>query len=103
MVVCWRVVVGGGVGGAVVREAGRVTEWSEPQAVIGSYLHRFAYPDFYRAHVDQHHRELINWTRGTTFDRNVSGETNATERFQNVVQGTSDRVGCLQNRGEYMF
>jgi hypothetical protein len=84
-------------------EAVRVTEWSEPQAVIGSYLHRYAYPDFYRIHVDQHHRELINWTRGTTFDRHLSGETNPTERFQNVVQGTSDRVGCLQNRGEYMF
>ena len=30
-------------------EAVRVTEWDEPQAVIGSYLHRYAYPDFYRA------------------------------------------------------
>jgi len=84
-------------------EAVRVTEWSEPQAVIGSYLHRYAYPDFYRQHVEEHHRELINWTRGTNFDRHVSGETNPTERFQNIVQGTSDRVGCLQNRGEYMF
>ena len=30
-------------------EAVRVTEWDEPQAVIGSYLHRYAYPDFWRA------------------------------------------------------
>jgi hypothetical protein len=29
-------------------EAVRVTEWDEPQAVIGSYLQRFAYPDFWR-------------------------------------------------------
>ena len=28
-------------------EAIRVTEWDEPQAVIGSYLQRFAYPDYY--------------------------------------------------------
>jgi hypothetical protein len=32
-------------------EAVAVTEWDEPQAVIGSYLHRLAYPDFYRAHA----------------------------------------------------
>ena len=24
-----------------------MTEWDEPQAVIGSYLHRYAYPDWY--------------------------------------------------------
>ena len=49
-------------------EAVRVTEWDEPQAVIGSYLQRYAYPDYYRMHVDRNHRELINWTRGETFD-----------------------------------
>ena len=38
-------------------EAVGVTEWSEPQAVIGSYLHRLAYPDYYRKHVD-HKLEL---------------------------------------------
>ena len=31
-------------------EAVQVTEWDEPQAVIGSYLHRYAYPDWYREH-----------------------------------------------------
>ena len=30
-------------------EAVQVTEWDEPQAVIGSYLHRYAYPDWYAA------------------------------------------------------
>lgn len=31
-------------------EAVAVTEWEEPQAVIGSYLQRLAYPDFFRRH-----------------------------------------------------
>ncbi|MBT8115888.1 MAG: hypothetical protein KJP04_10915, partial [Arenicella sp.] len=28
----------------------QVTEWEEPQAVIGSYLQKYAYPDFYAEH-----------------------------------------------------
>jgi LVIVD repeat len=84
-------------------QATRVTEWDEPQAVIGSYLHRYAYPDYFRMHVDRNSRELRNWVRGRTFDRNASGETQALEEFANVVQGTSGAVRCLQNRGEYMF
>ena len=84
-------------------QATRVTEWEEPQAVIGSYLHRFAYPDYYNAHVNRNHRELINWTRGALADRNLSGETTAREEFANVHQGTGGAVGCLQMRGEYMF
>lgn len=31
-------------------EAVAVTEFEEPQAVIGSYLHKLAYPDFWRTH-----------------------------------------------------
>jgi len=84
-------------------EAVRVTEWDEPQAVIGSYLHRYAYPDYWRMHVEDNGRELKNWTRGKTFDGKLSGESHALEEFRNIVQGTSDRVGCLQMRGEYMF
>jgi hypothetical protein len=34
-------------------EAVAVSEWEEPQAVIGGYLHRLAYPDFYRAHQER--------------------------------------------------
>ncbi|HYJ28833.1 MAG TPA: hypothetical protein VEW25_00650 [Allosphingosinicella sp.] len=90
-----------GLGGGF--EAVRVTEWDEPQAVLGSYLHRFAYPDYYRMHVDRNGRELRNWTRGRTFDRNRSGETRPLEEFRNIVQGTSGAVRCLQHRGEYMF
>jgi len=84
-------------------EAVRVTEWDEPQAVIGSYLHRYAYPDYYRMHVEQNGRELKNWVRGKTFDGKVSGETHPLEQFRNVVQDTRGEVGCLQMRGEYMY
>ena len=84
-------------------EAVRVTEWDEPQAVIGSYLQRMAYPDFYREHVDGNKRELKNWTRGAIVDGKLSGETTGREQFRNVTQGTADSVRCLQMRGEYMF
>jgi hypothetical protein len=84
-------------------QATRVTEWDEPQAVIGSYLHRFAYPDYFRMHVERNGRQLINWSRGRRFDAQGSGETQAVEEFANVHQGTGGQVRCLQNRGEYMF
>jgi hypothetical protein len=84
-------------------EAIRVTEWDEPQAVLGSYLHRYAYPDWYRLHVERNGRELRNWVRGKSFGRKKSGETGAQEEFRNVVQGTAGAVGCLQLRGEYMY
>ena len=84
-------------------QATRVTEWGEPQAVIGSYLQKYAFPDYYRLHVEQNRRELKNWTRGKTFDAKMSGETDPLEQFRNVVQGTRDAVRCLQLRGEYMF
>jgi len=71
-------------------EAVRVTEWDEPQAVLGSYLHRYAYPDYWRMHVEDNHRELKNWTRGKTFDGKLSGETQAMEQFVNVHEGTRD-------------
>lgn len=61
-------------------EAVQVTEWEEPQAVIGSYLHRYAYPDWYQAHQD-HHQELQE-----AHDHKSGGS-----------------VGCLQLRGEYLF
>jgi hypothetical protein len=59
-------------------EAVAVTERDEPQAVIGSYLHRLAYPDRYRRHLERR-REL-----GTA--REHEGHT----------------VG-LQQRGEYLY
>ena len=88
-------------------EAVRVTEWDEPQAVLGSYLHKYAYPDYYdmfvRTEDGGQGRELKDWIRGQTFDGDFGGETKPFEQFANVHEGTSDGVGCLQMRGEYMF
>jgi hypothetical protein len=84
-------------------QATRVTEYDEPQAVIGSYLHRYAYPDYWRMHVEDNGRELKSWVRGKAFDENLSGETHPFEEFVNVHEGTPGRVGCLQLRGEYMY
>lgn len=67
-----------GLDGAI--SAVQVTEWQEPQAVIGSYLQRYAYPDDYKAHLS-HGSEL----------QNAYGHD------------TGDAVGCLQLRGEYLY
>jgi len=84
-------------------EAVRVTEWQEPQAVIGSYLQKYAYPDYYKLHVERNKRELINWQRGGAMDKRLSSETNPPEMFRNVAKPTSGAVSCLQLRGEYMY
>ena len=84
-------------------EAVRVTEWDEPQAVIGSYLQRYAYPDYYRMHVEQNGRELKNWTRGKSLNPLAAGDSHPLEQFRNITEGTPGRVGCLQLRGEYMY
>src|SRR3954469_4282832 len=84
-------------------QATRVTEWEEPQAVIGSYLQRFAYPDYWRLHVNRNKRELIDWTRGEAFDRKLSGETHPREAFLNIAKAAGGAVHCLQNRGEYLY
>ena len=60
-------------------DAVQVTEWDEPQAVIGSYLHRYAYPDFYAKHQE----------RG--------------QLLQVEQSLASHRIGCLQLRGEYLY
>lgn len=83
-------------------EAVRVTEWGEPQAVIGSYLQRYAYPDDYKAFVDGG-RELKSRSTGKIFGKDFSGEEGAHETYLNTTQGTKDAVRCLQMRGEYMF
>ncbi len=58
-----------------------VTEWDEPQAVIGSYLHKYAYPDFYKKHQDVG-QELQEYHT----HHGAGGETNS-----------------IQLRGEYLF
>jgi hypothetical protein len=70
---------------ALVGEAGHVegvnvTELDEPQAVIGSYLQRMAYPDFYRQHQQ----------RGKTL-REAYGI------------GSDGPANCIQMRGEYVY
>jgi hypothetical protein len=85
-------------------EAVRVTEWNEPQAVFGSYLQKYAYPDFYKLHVERNHRELINWRRGRPFVKGLGGgEAEAAEDINNVVHKTGGAARCLQLRGEYMY
>ncbi len=68
------------VGGDGELNAVRVTEWPEPQAVIGSYLHRYAYPDWWNAHQ----------ARGKVLETAFAYDT-------------GEAVGCLQHRGEYLF
>jgi len=67
------------VGGAGEINAVRVTEWDEPQAVIGSYLQRYAYPDWYAEHL-RHDRKL-----------------------QYARQHAAGEARCLQLRGEYLY
>jgi len=61
-------------------EGVRVTEWEEPQAVIGSYLHRYAYPDWYAAH-----------------------EKRGGELAEAHAHASGGAAACLQRRGEYLY
>jgi hypothetical protein len=62
-------------------EAVQVTEWDEPQAVIGSYLHRYAYPDYYKKHE-------------------AAGRELATSHTHH---GAGGEINTIQLRGEYIF
>jgi len=57
----------------------QVTEWDEPQAVIGSYLQRYAYPDWYKQHLA------------------------AQRRLRTGHAHSSGNARCLQMRGEYLY
>jgi len=57
----------------------QVTEWDEPQAVIGSYLQKYAYPDNYRRHQQLH------------------------QQLQTAHEHSGDPIRCLQMRGEYVY
>ncbi|QIE54792.1 hypothetical protein G5B40_04640 [Pikeienuella piscinae] len=72
----------GEVGGL---QAVRVTEWEEPQAVFGSYLHRYAYPDDWR--MMQNRNKELAWD----------------ERNMVSSQSAPGTVSCLQLRGEYLY
>jgi len=57
----------------------QVTEWEEPQAVIGSYLQRYAYPDNFGEHI-------------------------ANDRvLQTGFMHGAGIANCLQHRGEYLY
>jgi hypothetical protein len=58
----------------------QVTEWDEPQAVIGSYLHRYAYPDWFAQHQ----------ARNLRLPSMQSHDTQGAAR-------------CVQLRGEYLY
>lgn len=58
----------------------QVTEWDEPQAVLGSYLQRYAYPDWFRDHQQR------------------KGELQT--EHNHATQGEAK---CLTLRGEYLF
>ena len=66
----------GGTGGLSGVE---VTEWEEPQAVYGSYLHKYAYPDWYQDHLER--------------DRELPDQ----------YSHDGGRTQCLQMRGEWVF
>ncbi|MDY7091506.1 MAG: hypothetical protein SX243_00895 [Acidobacteriota bacterium] len=59
-------------------EAVTVTEWEEPQAVLGSYLHRLAYPDDFQHHRDEdlvlHHGHHHDGGGGEVVDLQLRGE-----------------------------
>jgi len=57
----------------------QVTEWDEPQAVIGSYLHQYAYPDNFAEH-QANGREL-----------------------QLSAEHKGGPATCVQMRGEYLY
>jgi hypothetical protein len=70
-----------GTDGEIVGQ--RVTEWDEPQAVIGSYLQKYVYPDWYNEHK-QRNDELPD-----------------TLLYQAIHE--SGKANCIQMRGEYLY
>ncbi len=57
------VYVAAGDGGVA---AVQVTETDEPQAVIGSYLHSIAYPDYYKQHLNNRRQLRTSFSHGGT-------------------------------------
>jgi hypothetical protein len=56
-------------------EAVAVTESDEPQAVIGSYLHRIAYPDYYKQHLARNRElETAHHHEGNVLSLQLRGE-----------------------------
>ncbi len=68
------------VGSAKNIEAVQVTEWDEPQSVIGSYLQKYAYPDYFASH-----------------------EKRSLELPEAHDHSTGGAARCIALRGEYLF
>ncbi len=73
------------IGGQGGLQAVRITEWEEPQAVFGSYLHKYAYPSDWKM-IQSRGKELA-WD----------------ERNMVSSHGAPGTVGCIQLRGEYLY
>lgn len=94
----------------------QVTEWDEPQAVIGSYLHEYAYPDYFQEHEDRD-RELTMVTPGYQdmdpgwvkslrqfFSRTLPEWTGVRDAlYDGEYTHHAGRVECIQLRGEYLY
>jgi hypothetical protein len=83
---CWVAAGADGLAGVVV------TEQEEPQAVIGSTLHRLAFPDFFHRH-EQKGRQLEHAHGHPGFD--LSEKLLHPFRKANIL--------AVQNRGEYLY
>jgi len=92
-------------------EAIQVGEWNEPQAVIGSYLHRYAYPKWYAEHQERGRALLQNKPIALEFEPNSLGALRSalarwlwkTPIGDGGTSQKSGKVRCLQLRGEYLL
>jgi hypothetical protein len=75
-----------------------VTELSEPQAVIGSTLHKLAYPDDYQDHL-KNDRQLQHAHEHPGID--ISDQLKGVNRKNNPTQ--IHEVLDIQHRGEYVY
>ncbi len=83
---CW--IAAGRDGPAAVE----VTERDEPQAVIGSYLHQLAFPDYYAAHLK----------RGGLLEHGYEHPgRDPADNF--LIPGVKQDILAVQNRGEYLY
>ena len=74
-------------------EAVQVTEWDEPQAVIGSYLHRYAYPDLRYVGAPRER----DWTREPAARERAS--IRSTRRRATALPAAARRI-YLRRRGQ---
>jgi hypothetical protein len=86
--------MGGEAGGV---SAVQVTEWEEPQAVIGSYPQRYAYPDYYAAHVANERKLTTAHAIGRRSQLPAAARANTSVAGENGVQVYD--VAGIANKG----